>query len=81
MITWHIGKKIEIDENPNQMRNALEFESQYYRGDERGTEEHNIVMTKHEDGSVSLSVSTSDDGFVCLDPEQVMYLRQLLGGA
>lgn len=82
MITWHIGKKVEVVDITEKEK-SREFQDdlkkaviiEYYNGTEQGYEEHNVDVRIHDNSAVSFS---TDEGFIYLYPEQVVELKKLL---
>lgn len=82
MITWHIGKKIEVVDTTEKEK-SCEFQDdlkksviiKYYNGTEKGTEEHDIDVFMYADSAIGLS---TDNSFIYFYPEQVAELKKLL---
>ena len=79
MITWHVGKKVEVVENENPESDVLRrLEVSWYEGTNDGYTEYTITMILGTDGSLCLSNGSTDGGFVYLYPEQAGILKSML---
>ena len=79
MITWHVGKKVEVVENENPKPGVLRrLEVTRYEGTNDGYTESTIVMELGVDGALCLSDRSIDGGFVYLYPEQTGVLMSML---
>lgn len=83
MITWHIGKKIEVKEITNEHRKyhkdtKCAFLIEYFNGTEQGYEEHSTEVGFYDDDSISLGRDDGGGSFIYLYPEEVKELKKLL---
>ena len=76
MITWHMGIKSQMVVN-KKTDDQTDYLSEWYKGDEQGTQENNIMFTTHKDGSMFIS-DVDREGITYLYPEQVAHLRDIL---
>ena len=73
---WQIGTKAELS-IAEKTDDKIDYLSEWYKGDEHGTQESNIVFTIHTAGAMSILDKNNYEG-VYLYPEQVEHLREIL---
>ena len=79
MITWHVGKKVEVVQIKNPPPDVLiEICVSRYEGTKSGYTQYDISMSLKRDGAVTLSDQSIDGAFIYLYPEQVKELKKLL---
>ena len=76
MITWHMGIKSHLNVE-KKTDDQTDYLSEWYKGDEQGTENNNIIVTVHKSGSIFIADVDREEG-AYLYPEQVEHLREIL---
>ena len=78
---WYKGKIVELTPIPKEKHrrkdSVLEYNSYWYKGDEKGTHDHGIDIYIGPDGHIFFSEETGDS-HLYLYPEQVEHLRTIL---
>ena len=76
MITWYIGTKAELS-IAEKTDDKIDYLSEWYRGDDSGTQENEVLITTYKDGSILILEKRNYES-VHLYPEQVEHLREIL---